>query len=135
MALNYLLDTNICIYIAKHQPLNVLKKFETLETGEVAMSTITAGELNYGAYKSRESKKTFEILNRLTRLIPILPITTYAGKHYGEIRAALEKKGKVIGNNDLWIASHAMALNVILVTNNIKEFKRIAGLELENWVK
>lgn len=134
MTLRYLLDTNICIYIAKKSPTAVLNRFEQLSIGEVGMSTITYGELIYGAQKSQHPKKTLHILEELASLIPPLPISTDAGKFYGKIRETLEKKGKIIGNNDLWIAAHSLALNVTLVTNNMKEFSRIPHLKLENWV-
>lgn len=134
MKLCYLLDTNICIYIAKNKPHSVLEKFEQLAVGEVGMSTITQGELIYGAKKSQHPIKTMKLLDELMSLIPPLPIPTEAGKLYGEIRSKLEKKGKVIGNNDLWIAAHAIALELTLVTNNTKEFSRISQLKLENWV-
>ena len=132
---NYLLDTNICIYIAKQQPIDVLQRFEQLTIGEVGMSVNTYGELIYGARKSQSPRKTMLILDELASLIPPLPFSTDIGKYYGEIRAFLEKKGKPIGNNDLWIAAHALALNVVLVTNNKQEFLRIPQLKLENWVK
>jgi tRNA(fMet)-specific endonuclease VapC len=134
MSLRYLLDTNICIYIAKQKPLSVLHKFEQLMVGEVGMSTITYGELLYGAQKSHHPKKAFSLLEELTGLIPPMPIATEVAKQYGIIRAKLEKIGKPIGNNDLWIAAHALALGSILVTNNIKEFSRVPHLKLENWV-
>jgi tRNA(fMet)-specific endonuclease VapC len=135
IALRFLLDTNTCIYIAKQKPIHVLNKFENLVVGEAAMSTITYGELLYGAEKSKHPKKTLAILEEITGLIPVLPIPIEAGRHYGHIRSQLEKKGMPIGGNDLWIAAHALTLkNVILVTNNIKEFSRIPHLKLENWV-
>lgn len=134
MKLRYLLDTNICIYIAKQKPVSVLNKFEKLQVGSVGMSIITYGELLYGAYKSQSHKKTIAFLEDLVSLIPPLPLPTDAAKHYGEIRGKLEKQGKPIGNNDLWIASHALAMELILVTNNQKEFSRILKLKLENWV-
>lgn len=134
MTLRYLLDTNICIYIAKQKPINVLEKFKKLAVGEVCMSTITYGELLYGAQKSEHPKKTLQLLETLASLIPPLPMSTEVSKHYGLIRSKLERTGKVIGNNDLWIAAHALALEVILVTNNLKEFSRISQLKLENWV-
>lgn len=133
MALKYLLDTNICIYIAKQKPLHILTKFEELVIGEAGMSTITYGELYYGAQKSQHPQKNATLLQELTGLIPSLPIPTDAGKHYGQIRSKLEKSGTPIGNNDLWIAAHALSLGVILVTNNLKEFNRIPHLTLENW--
>lgn len=134
MQLRYLLDTNICIYIAKQKPVSVLNKFEQLKTGSVGMSIITYGELLYGAYKSQSFKKTTDFLEELASLIPPLPLPTDTAKHYGEVRSKLEKQGKPIGNNDLWIASHALAMKLTLVTNNMKEFSRIAKLKLENWV-
>ena len=134
MKLLYLLDTNICIYIAKQKPISVLKRFEKMKPGEVAMSAITYGELLYGAEKSQHPKKTKETLNDLIYIIPSLPLTNEVSEHYAHIRATLEKKGKPIGNNDLWIASHAQALNITLVTNNEKEFARISHLKIENWI-
>lgn len=132
--LSYLLDTNICIYIAKQKPLSVLKKFQQLNVGQVGMSMITYGELFYGAQKSQSHKKTHEILEGIIQFIPTLPLPPEIGKHYGEIRAMLEQKGKLIGNNDLWIAAHALSINTTLVTNNVKEFSRIPKLKVENWV-
>ena len=134
MALRYLLDTNICIYIAKQRPLNVLQRFERLDVGEVAMSTVTYGELLYGAEKSLHFKKSMESLEELATLIPPLPLSIEVSKHYAHIRADLEKQGRSIGNNDLWIAAHALALNTILVTNNLKEFTRVKHLIVENWI-
>ena len=134
MGLRYLLDTNICIYIAKQKPIHVLQKFEKIEVGEVAMSIITYGELLYGAAKSQHSKKSRIILEELSTLIPPLPLTINACEHYAHLRATLEKQGKPIGNNDLWISSHALALGTILVTNNVKEFSNIPHLKVENWV-
>lgn len=132
--LKYLLDTNICIYISKQKPLNVLNKFENLSVGEVAMSTITYGELLYSARKSQSHIKSLRQLESLAHLIPPMPLATDVGDHYGKIRSSLAKKGTPIGNNDLWIAAHALSLNVILVTNNEKEFTRVNQLTIENWV-
>ncbi len=130
----YLLDTNICIYIAKQKPLSVLHKFEQLVVGQVAMSTITYGELLFGAQKSHHPRLALKTLEELTGLIPALPIPTDSGKHYGKIRSKLEKQGMSIGNNDLWIAAHALSLGVVLITNNVKEFCRIPRLKVDNWV-
>ncbi len=134
MMLQFLLDTNICIYIAKQKPLSVLHKFEQLVVGQVAMSTITYGELLFGAQKSHHPRLAIKALEDLTGLIPALPIPIETGKYYGEIRSKLEKKGTPIGNNDLWIAAHALSLGVVLVTNNVKEFRRIPHLKVDNWV-
>jgi|EndMetStandDraft_5_1072996.scaffolds.fasta_scaffold165385_2 tRNA(fMet)-specific endonuclease VapC len=134
MSPQFLLDTNICIYIAKQKPISVLKKFEQLVTGQVAMSTITYGELQFGAQKSHHPHTTLKMLEELRDLIPPLPMPIETGKIYGEIRSKLEKKGMPIGNNDLWIAAHALAIGVVLVTNNDKEFRRIPHLKIDNWV-
>jgi tRNA(fMet)-specific endonuclease VapC len=134
MKLSYLLDTNICIYIAKQKPVSVLNKFEQLQVGSMGMSIITYGELIYGAKKSHYPKRTMNFLEELASLIPPLPLPTDAAKCYGEIRRNLEKKGKPIGNNDLWIASHALAMELVIVTNNEKEFSRVSQLKIENWV-
>jgi tRNA(fMet)-specific endonuclease VapC len=134
MKLQYLLDTNICIYIAKEKPVSVLQKFEKMAHGQLAMSVITYGELLYGADKSHHPKKARSILEDLSNLIPFLPLPIDTGEYYGTIRSTLEKQGKPIGNNDLWIASHALAAKLTLVTNNVKEFSRVLHLKIENWV-
>ena len=134
MPLKYLLDTKICIYITKKKPESVLQKFSELKVGEVGMSIITYAELQYGAQKSQAKKKTINLLQSLVNFIPVLPMSIDTSEYYADIRAKLEKKGMIIGNNDLWIASHALSLNVSLVTNNLKEFSRVPKLKLENWV-
>lgn len=131
----YLLDTNICIYIAKHRPAEALDRFRKLRPGEVAMSVVTYGELLYGAWKSSRSAEALATLGQLSALIPILAVGPDVGEHYGQIRSQLKNSGRPIGNNDLWIAAHARALGLVLVTNNEKEFCRVAGLVVENWVK
>lgn len=135
MVARYLLDTNICIYIAKRRPPEVLRRFENLQAGEVAMSLITYGELIFGAEKSQSSQRTLATLSALVELIPVLPIPEAAATHYGEIRAILEKAGTPIGANDLWIAAHALAEHTILVSNNLREFKRVPELIAENWIE
>ena len=136
MGLNllYLLDTNICIYIAKHKPIEVLQRFQLLEVGQVGMSVITHGELTHGAYKSQQPQLALSKLQQLVELIPVMPIAATVSEHYGQIRSSLEKAGTPIGNNDLWIAAHALDLQVTLVTNNVREFERVPSLKLENWV-
>ena len=131
----YLLDTNICIYIAKRHPPEVLNRFESLQVGDVAMSIITYGELLFGAEKSQSSKRALANLHRFAELVPVLPLPQSAAIHYGTIRATLEKAGTPIGANDLWIAAHALAENIVLVSNNLREFKRVPELKLENWVR
>ena len=134
MAARYLLDTNICIYIKKQRPPEVLARFEKLKAGEALLSVITYGELLYGAAKSQQRMQALNALQELTSLLPVLPLPEDAAEHYGQIRAALEAKGEIIGGNDLWIAAHAKAAGLIVVTNNEREFKRVKGLKVENWV-
>ena len=130
----YLLDTNICIYIKNHRPPEVLARFSKLPPGKVAMSAITYGELCFGAEINSKPKQVRQILEQLTTLIPVLPLDGAVSAHYGKIRQHLQAGGKPIGNNDLWIASHALAGKLILVTNNVAEFERVPGLKIENWV-
>ena len=96
---------------------------------------ITYGELRYGAVKSSERERALDLLDRLVALLPVLPLPQPAGEAYGTIRADLERRGEVIGNNDLWIAAHALAAGLILATNNRREFARISGLQLADWVR
>ena len=130
----YLLDTNICIYIARQRSVEVLARFEQAAPGELAMSVITYGELLYGAEKSRSRSQALEVLEALAQAIPVLPMDETVSRHYGEIRAALEQAGTPIGNNDLWIAAHARDQQLTLISNNLREFERVPGLKAENWV-
>src|SRR5271165_117858 len=129
----YLLDTNICIYIRQRRPETVLRRFRKLHPGEAALSVITYGELLYGAAKSTQRPAALEQLRELIGFLPALPLPETAAEAYGAIRAQLEVKGELIGNNDLWIAAHALAAELTLVTNNEREFRRVRGLRIENW--
>ena len=134
MTARYLLDTNICIYIAKHNPAAVREQFAQHDTSELAMSVITLGELRFGAEKSQARSKALALITKLSELIPVCPLPECAGEYYGKIRARLQQSRRIIGNNDLWIAAHACAEKFILVTNNEREFSRIPDLAIENWV-
>lgn len=133
MSVRYMLDTNICIYIRRHQPSEVLAHFRKLKSGEAGISIITAGELLYGAEKSQHRARALQQLRELVTLLPILPLPENAANMYGAIRSLLESRGERIGNNDLWIAAHAKASELVLVTNNEREFRRVPGLKVENW--
>ena len=133
MAARHLLDTNICIYIQRQRPAAVLERFRRLKPGEVVISVITWGELAYGAEKSRQRDNVLALLEELVTMLPVMPLPETAGQTYGAIRAALEAKGQPIGNNDLWIAAHAKAAGLIVVTNNEREFRRVPGLQVRNW--
>jgi tRNA(fMet)-specific endonuclease VapC len=134
MSARYLLDTNIFIYVRRQRPPQVLARFRDVKAGEAVISVITYGELIYGVAKSPERVQALKLVEELTAVIPIMPLPLEAAGSYGTIRAALELKGEPIGNNDLWIAAHAMAASLTLVTNNEREFKRIVGLRVQNWV-
>ena len=135
MALRYLLDTNICIYIAKQRPPAVARRFSDLAAGTVGMSLITFGELRFGAEKSARRDETLATLARLNELIPVIELGVKVGEAYGTLRAQMERAGTPLGNNDLWIAAHAISLDVTLVSNNTREFARVSGLALENWAE
>ena len=133
MTTRYLLDTNICIYIQRQRPEKVLARFKKLKPGDAAISVITWGELLYGAEKSKQRKKVLQLLAEFKSFVPVLPIPENTGNTYGVIRASLESKGTPVGNNDLWIAAHAKAATLTLVTNNEREFQRVPGLKIQNW--
>ena len=129
----FLLDTNICIYIRRKRPEQVLKRFSKLRHGEAVISVITYGELIYGVEKSQYREKALADLRELVRLLPAVALPEHAADFYGTLRANLSSRGEIIGNNDLWIAAHAIASGLILVTNNEKEFRRLPGLKTQNW--
>ena len=129
----FLLDTNICIYVHKKRPEAVLARFLTLVAGEAVVSMITHGELLYGAYKSVHRAAASERVREFVRLIPALPLPEASAEIYGEVRAELESRGQIIGTLDLWIAAHALASGLTLVTNNEREFRRVKGLKVQNW--
>jgi tRNA(fMet)-specific endonuclease VapC len=135
MDARFLLDTNICIYIRQRRPPGVLARFQRLKPGEAVISVITYGELLYGVEKSRLRDQAVRQLTELAGLLPVMALPPHAGEFYGAIRAALEVKGETIGNNDLWIAAHAKAAELTLVTNNENEFRRIPGLKMQNWAE
>ena len=129
-----MLDTNICIYLIKNKPIEVKEKFNAYEVGEICISSITVSELYYGVYKSQMVEKNLRALALFLAPLNIVDYNEKASIEYGKIRATLESTGKVIGSLDMLIAAHAVSLGVILVSNNTKEFERVDGLRLENWV-
>jgi tRNA(fMet)-specific endonuclease VapC len=130
---HFLLDTNISIHIRRRRPPTVLARFQQLQPGEAVLSVITYGEFVYGAEKSRLRDQARTQLAELGGLLPVMELPLRAGEFYGSIRACLETAGDMIGNNDLWIAAHAKAAELILVTSNEREFRRVQGLEIQNW--
>lgn len=133
--MRFLLDTNICIYIIKKKPKQVIDMFLTLPIGSVGISSITLAELQYGIAKSINVEKNREALEKFLTPFEVLDFDQNAANCYGDIRAELERRGTPIGSLDMLIAAHARSLDVILVTNNEKEFVRIVDLKIENWVK
>jgi tRNA(fMet)-specific endonuclease VapC len=133
--MQYLLDTNTCIYIIKKKPIEIFEKFSNINLGEVAISSISLAELEFGVSKSQFVDKNRMALFNFLLPIEVLSYTHSATFYYGELRTKLEREGKVIGSMDMLIASHALSENLILVTNNVKEFSRIPSLKLENWIK
>ncbi len=130
----YLLDTNICIYIIKQKPQQVLEKLMKIDCNDIAISTITIAELEYGAEKSLHKEKNKIALLEFLSVFQIIEFDDKDAVEYGKIRADLEKCGQPVGAMDMLIAAQARARDCTLVSNNIKEFKRIANLKLENWV-
>jgi tRNA(fMet)-specific endonuclease VapC len=131
--LQYLLDTNIVIYVLKQRPIGALKVFNS-NAGRMCISSITLAELVHGAEKSQRVSENLQTIEDFTSRLEVLPYTPKAAFHYGSIRAALESKGELIGVNDLHIAAHARSEGLILVTNNMREFTKVPALQTENWV-
>ena len=132
--MKYMLDTNILVYAKNKRPESVLKRLTSLEPEDVCISSVTLAEMEYGVFKSLMPEQNQLALMLFLSGIQIEPFDSKAAFEYGKIRAALTKKGTPIGANDLLIAAHARALDLILVTNNTREFERVEGLRLENWV-
>ena len=132
--IKYLLDTNICIYIMNKRPVEIIEKFKQFEVGEIGVSTITVSELYYGIGKSRNLKLNEQRVEEFLSPLNVLSYDEDAAQVYGTIRIQMEKQGKPIGPLDQLIAAHALSRGLILVTNNEKEFKRVKGLKVENWV-
>jgi tRNA(fMet)-specific endonuclease VapC len=133
METHYLLDTNMVIYFRQKRSEAIMRRFARLRPGEAAISVIAYGELLYGAMKSSAPSYAVARLHDLMQELRPLPLPESAGETYGRIRAELEARGEMIGNNDLWIAAHALASGLTLVTNNEKEFRRVRGLKIQNW--
>jgi len=132
--MKYMLDTNICSYIMKKKPEVVFERFSKLNIGDVCISTVTLAELEYGVEKSSFPERNRVALLGFITPLEIMPFCNSAAFIYGKVRAELEKQGKVIGAYDLMIGAHAVSEELILVTNNIREFERIPGLKFENWI-
>ena len=128
-----MLDTNIVIYVIKRRPIAVLEIFNQ-HAGQICISAITLAELEHGVEKSEQKSRNRQQVEDFISRLEVFEYEKKAAAHYGNIRADLEKKGTIIGVNDLHIAAHARSEGLILVTNNLREFERVDGLRLENWV-
>ena len=129
----YMLDTNICIYTIKKQPSQVRDAF-IRHQDQMCVSTVTAMELIYGAEKSSVPEKNLGVIEGFLARLAVMDYDVHAAEHTGQLRAELQKQGKPIGPYDQMIAGHARSLGLILVTNNEREFERVPGLRIENWV-
>lgn len=130
----FMLDTNICIYIIRNHPAQIVERVKHYHPSDLVISAITVCELEYGASKSGNPVKNRQALTRFLVPFEISPFSEQAAFHYGEIRAHLEREGKIIGAMDLLISAHARSMSLTLVTNNLKEFERVPGLRAESWL-
>ena len=132
--MRYLLDTNVCIAALKHEP-RVLERLEALAPEDLILSPVVLGELEVGVQKSQWPERNRQRLDALCKGLPLVPLDGAVAMAYGGIRSQLERAGRVIGANDLWIAAQAMALDAVMVTDNMREFQRVEGLQVENWLR
>ena len=133
--MNYLLDTNICVLLIRQKSPSILAHLTTYGIVDVGISSITAAELQYGVHKSSQVYQNQQALDQFLLPLTILPFDAAAALSYGQIRADLERRGLPIGSLDTLIAAHALSAQLTLVTNNVREFSRVAGLKIEDWTK
>jgi tRNA(fMet)-specific endonuclease VapC len=131
--LRYMLDTNICIYVIKNRPEGLRERFNSLAE-QLCISAVTLAEMIYGAEKSARPVENLAVVEQFAARLEILPFAERAAAHYGQLRAELERHGTPIGGYDMMIGGHARSEGLILVTNNRREFQRIKGLRIENWI-
>ncbi len=131
--LTYMLDTNICIYVMKNYPPNLLGKFNALAE-QLCISSITLGELHYGAEKSARRADNLTAIQQFVARLDVLAFEAKAAAHYGQVRAELERAGSPCGPHDMQIGGHARSEGLIVVTNNMREFSRMPGIRAENWI-
>lgn len=132
--IKYMLDTNIVSYTIKNRPQEVREAFK-VHDGQMCISTVTLGELIYGAERSAQPEKNLDVVEGMAARLEVLSFTANDAAHFGQLRAELIANGQPIDPYDMMIAGHARAQGLILVTNNLKEFSRVPGLRVENWVK
>lgn len=132
--MKYLLDTDTVSHLIRGSSQGLIKRATNLGAGEAAISVVTRGELAYGAALKPLKAQLRETFDRILGALNVLPLGADVAIHYGEIRAALRAAGQPIGPNDLWIAAHARALKLTLVTHSVREFQRVPGLKVEDWL-
>jgi tRNA(fMet)-specific endonuclease VapC len=130
-----MLDTNICIYIIKKKPEQVIERLKQTRISDIGISSITLSELEYGAARSSKPEQNRLALGEFLAPLEILSYDDMAAYEYGKIRAYLHRKGTLIGSMDMLIAAHALSVDCSLVTNNVREFNRVPSLKIENWAK
>jgi tRNA(fMet)-specific endonuclease VapC len=131
--LAYMLDTNICIYVMKNYPQELRERFNSLAE-QLCISSITLGELHYGAEKSARRAENLIAVEHFVARLEVLPFDEKAASHYGQLRAELERAGTPCGPHDMQIGGHARSQGLIIVTNNMREFSRMKGIRVDNWV-
>jgi tRNA(fMet)-specific endonuclease VapC len=131
--LTYMRDTNICIYVMKNYPQDLREKFNSLAE-QLCISSITLGELHYGAEKSARRADNLVAIAHFVARLDVLPFAAKAAAHYGQVRAELERAGTPCGPHDMQIGGHARSEGLIVVTNTMREFGRVPGIRAENWV-
>jgi len=131
--LRYMLDTNICIYVIKNRPPKLRERFNRL-ADQLCISAITLGELIYGTEKSSRPMENLSIVEQFAALLEVLAFANKAAAHFGQLRAELERAGEPVGAYDMLIGGHARSEGLVLVSNNVREFRRIKGLRVENWL-
>jgi tRNA(fMet)-specific endonuclease VapC len=131
--LRYMLDMNICIYVMKNRPSGLRERFDRL-VDELCISTITLGEMYFGAEKSTRQRQNRLAIEEFAARLELLPFSADAAAHYGQIRAELERHGRPAGMHDMLIGGHARSEGLALVTNSLREFRRMPGLRVANWI-
>jgi tRNA(fMet)-specific endonuclease VapC len=131
--LRYMLDTNICIYVIKNRPEGLRERFNRL-SDQLCISAVTLAEIIYGAEKSARPIENLAVVDQFAARLDVLPFGERAATHYGQIRADLERAGHPVGLHDMMIGGHARSEGLILVSNDLREFQRIEGLRVDNWV-
>ena len=131
----FMLDIDICSYIMREKPIQVLKRFDSYEMEQFCISVVSYAEFIYGVKKSSNPEKHQRLVENFILHVDIIPWDCSAAEHYGQIRKELESRGQIVGNMDLMIAAHARSQGMTIVTNNERHFGRITGLRIENWTK